>query len=709
MPLVRAYARLVLLAVLAASCSSGTEPPTPTTIVVRTSGGATSASLTSIGQTVGLVARVVDQNGDTMQGQTVTWSSGTTTVASVSVAGTVTAVGNGTAQITATAGSASGSLAVTVAQVATAILKQGGDAQTGTVGAALAQPLTVRVVDALGVGVAGGSVAWAVASGGGTIAGGNADASGIATAIWTPGTTAGTATATATAGGATVIFGATLQAAAAAQIAVVAGDNQNGAVGLPLATQPRVRVSDQYGNAKAGITVTWTITAGGGSVSPASTTTGATGETATTWTLGSALGANGLQASAGAGINVTFGATGVAGGTPTNIAMLVGDNQTALAGFATNIRPAVVVTDAAAQPVSGVQVVFTPSGGGSVTAGTVTTNAQGIAQVGSWTPNGVAGGGTLAVSVTGFPALTASFTATAAAPAYNIEIRNIGPAFSPAVQAAFDAAEALWEQVIYGDMSDVAINTTNACSLGATISETVDDVIILARFDSIDGPGQILGQAGACSIRVSNGLSIYGQMRFDTADVATLGASINAVILHEMGHVLGFSAGIFNSQAGITNPVACAQLISAPGLDSHFNCTQAGAINAARAMFDSIGGTSYTGGSKVPLENCVTGVPASCGAGTLYSHWRESTFFNELMTGYLNSGAPTNPLSVLSITAMQDIGYRVNYAAAQAYTRTFTAPAAARGPGIDLTNDEYRGDVVVVDDRSGRVVRVIRR
>ena len=64
----------------------------------------------------------------------------------------------------------------------------------------------------------------------------------------------------------------------------------------------------------------------------------------------------------------------------------------------------------------------------------------------------------------------------------------------------------------------------------------------------IDGPGGILGQAGACFVRLSDGLPLYGVMFFDTDDLAFLEANslLDEVIVHEMGHVLGFSGGIWN-------------------------------------------------------------------------------------------------------------------------------------------------------------------
>jgi hypothetical protein len=190
-----------------------------------------------------------------------------------------------------------------------------------------------------------------------------------------------------------------------------------------------------------------------------------------------------------------------------------------------------------------------------------------------------------------------------------------------------------------------------------------------------------------------------GQMTFDSADVAVLSAqgSLNSVILHEMGHVLGFGNAWTDAQFN------CLQNASTPPgtiLDAFFSCAN------AVAMFDSIGGTTYTGGNKVPVENCGPASPAGCGAGTVNRHWREPTFGNELMTGFLNGGV-TNPLSRLSAAAMEDLGYGVNYAGSDNYVHTFTLLAgASQGSLLSLGDDLHRGPIYVVD-RRGRVVEVI--
>jgi hypothetical protein len=127
-------------------------------------------------------------------------------------------------------------------------------------------------------------------------------------------------------------------------------------------------------------------------------------------------------------------------------------------------------------------------------------------------------------------------------------------------------------------------------------------------------------------------------------------------------------------------------------------------------MFDSIGGTSYTGGLKVPLENCASGVPATCGPGNYNAHWREAVFGRELMTPYISVGFP-NPLSAVTIAMFQDLGYSANYAAAEAYAQVFSlrALAAGQGPVLDLGNDQLPGPRTLLEERTGRVLRVIRR
>ncbi|MCY3676349.1 MAG: Ig-like domain-containing protein [Gemmatimonadetes bacterium] len=105
------------IALLVMSCGDGTvEPPPPPPAPVATTVTVTpaTATLTAFEETVRFTAEVRDQNGQVMTGATVAWTSSDPSVAAVDASGQATAVANGSATITATAGSASGTAAVTV-------------------------------------------------------------------------------------------------------------------------------------------------------------------------------------------------------------------------------------------------------------------------------------------------------------------------------------------------------------------------------------------------------------------------------------------------------------------------------------------------------------------------------------------------------------------------------------------------------------------
>src|SRR6185312_5656061 len=96
-----------------------------------------------------------------------------------------------------------------------------------------------------------------------------------------------TLTATVSGLGFSQAFVATVTAGPAASASLNAGNNQSARVGTAVSTAPSVKVIDQYGNAVPGVSVTFTVTGGGGSVTPGSTTTNAAGVASTAWTMGS--------------------------------------------------------------------------------------------------------------------------------------------------------------------------------------------------------------------------------------------------------------------------------------------------------------------------------------------------------------------------------------------------------------------------------------
>lgn len=680
------------IAVLSAGCKDGGggEPSVATTVSVSPG----SVALNAVGATQVVHATVNDQKGKAMRGAALSWSSSS---AAVTVAGAggdsaiVTAAGNGSASITAASGGVSGAVTVQVAQAATVLLKTGGDAQTGVVGSVLAQPVSAGVRDRLGQPVAGVTVNFSVV-GGGSLSASSAvsGANGNATVTWTLGTAAGSlqrVSATAVVG--SVEFNATAVAGPAATATVAAGNNQKALRSSAVATAPRVVVRDAFGNAVPGQAVQFAVTAGGGSVAGPTPTTDANGSAAvSSWTLGAALGTNSLTATfPGTGVPpVVFNATAANAG---SVSIQNGDRQAAMAGAAVPTAPSVTVHDGTGSVMPGIQVTFTvTAGGGSVGSVTATTNASGVASAGSWTLGPEAGPNALTASVAGVTGPPVVFRGTGCTggggSGYQMTL-CFTSTMSPAQRAAFQSAAARWSGIIAADQPDLDVGIpAGDCGQDSPIlDQTIDDLMIIASVEPIDGPGAILGQAGWC-YRRDPGLPILGVMSFDEADMNSLesGGGLNAVILHEMGHVMGIGTlwstfGLLQSPSGTGNVQ-----------DTWFSGS--GGI----AAFNAIGGSTYTG-QKVPVEN--TG-----GAGTANSHWRESVLGRELMTGYLNNG--NNPLSLLTVRSLADLGYSVNLAAADAFSLTSSLQGAS-GTRLRLENDIYTGPRFTID-RHGRRTRL---
>jgi subtilisin-like proprotein convertase family protein len=251
-------------------------------------------------------------------------------------------------------------------------------------------------------------------------------------------------------------------------------------------------------------------------------------------------------------------------------------------------------------------------------------------------------------------------TAAPPAPTFQIDVRFRG-GLTTAQQAAFDLAARRWSEIIVSDLPDVRVG-----------GEVVDDVVIEAEGVPIDGPGRTLGQAGPTRLRPGTFLPAWGVMSFDTADLAQMEAdgSLVRVIMHEMAHVLGF--GTIWSQlslrqgAGTVNP-----RFTGPNAMREF------------AVLRAEGGAE-----AVPLANVG-------GPGTVDSHWREAVFGNELMTGFLNTGL--NPISRLTIGALEDMGYEVDYAAADPYALPSSLMLAMMGVGAEHEDHGGHGIILVPD------------
>jgi hypothetical protein len=377
------------------------------------------------------------------------------------------------------------------------------------------------------------------------------------------------------------------------------------------------------------------------------------------------------------------------------------------AGFAGNYAgtPVVVrVVDESGDAVGGTTVTFTVTGGNGVLAGgSAVTNASGEAALGSWR---FGTGASQQVTATALGASTTFDATTTPVPAsaFSIEVRFPGPPPSAAVQAALAASANRWRQVIVGDLPDIVLSgndrvgpieiNTGIPNVGTITcvprleNQTIDDMVIYADIRPIDGTtgSNILGFALPVVGR-DDFTTVAGCMVFDEANLAQLDADgrLGDLVLHEMAHVIGFGT-IWGDNGLLVG--GCS-----PGLPEPYFTG-----SSARQAFTGSLTSAFTG-SIVPVEG-----NGSCNGGTRDSHWRETVFDDELMTGFIEISGP-NLLSAVTAASLRDIRYEVNDAAADDFSMLRTGAAAARTAGtrVELVEPRIQHRPHIVDPRGRRL------
>ena len=213
---------------------------------------------------------------------------------------------------------------------------------------------------------------------------------------------------------------------------------------------------------------------------------------------------------------------------------------------------------------------------------------------------------------------------------FDIQLRFIGAPMSSTDASTIEAAARRWEQIVIGDLPDVFTD------LGL-----VDDLVIDIEVVLLDGSLGVLGTAAPTLLRPESFLPARGIFQLDTADLAQLSSSgvLYEAALHEIGHILGIGTIWDELNLLTTGPLG----------ERGFAGPQ------ATAAFNDFFNVTVT---AVPIE--VDGGPL-----TADGHWSEAVFAHELMTGFLNSGS--NPLSVISVASLGDLGYQVDLSQADSY------------------------------------------
>ena len=536
-------------------------------------------------------------------------------------------------------------------------------------------PLTPTFVvkDEQGRAMSGVSVSISVTAGNGILANAptkTSDGSSTSVGDWSLGPTLGVNQLTiVVAGLAPATITATARPGAAAKIVPLAPLSITGRVGEQVATPPSARITDAFDNAIPSADVSVRLT-GGGSVAGTSASSAATTATADAqgvitlaWTLGTVAGQDVLTLTAGKA-TMSFIADAQPGD-PAAVTAVSGDGQSGRAGAALDSPVLLRASDRFGNVITNQSMNFAvTSGNGTLAANVASPTADGLVAVPPWTLGRMAVPQVVRVTV---GAVSADVTATVKTD-YHIDVRFYGPAMTPEQQALFTNAAARLSAIITGDVPDVPAQPVSLeafCGVSGLplLNEALDDVIIYATIQDIDGPGGILAQAGPCAFRNATygGFAAFGVMRFDAADVATMASRgiLQDVITHEMLHVLGIGTAWLPRGLLTGAKTSAATYTGAQGIQG---CIDTGGVSAC--------------GTGVPVEN--NGV-----VGTADSHWRETTFQSELMTGYVNTGAM--PLSLITVGALADLGYVVNPLAADPYR----VPQGAARSTVDQTSPPW--------------------
>lgn len=250
------------------------------------------------------------------------------------------------------------------------------------------------------------------------------------------------------------------------------------------------------------------------------------------------------------------------------------------------------------------------------------------------------------------------------ASAFTIQLINMGDSddttddLDQDLASAFELAAKRWQKVIVGDVtpSFPANQVTDWFDgqFDQPFNGAVNDLVIGFSITDIDGRGGTLGSAGPTFLRSNGrGAPIAGVMRFDRVDARQMPlGDFKAIVLHEMGHVLGLVGTTTNRCSAACNPNS--------GQQSGYSCP------FANAEYEQLV-SDFSNTDPLKLEN-------NGGAGTACGHWEENSFrtsaSSELMTGFFEANL-LQPISLVTVAALDDLGfYDVDYCGADVWPAT---------------------------------------
>ena len=446
-------------------------------------------SLIAIGMVKAIDVRGTDPAGTALAsipfGAAMTVVSRDTTIFTIDATGSLVARKNGSARVFVQYDGAKDSTIVKVRQVTRALTYAGtvaGELPVGSLNKD--RTIAITAADSLGVAIAAPTLTWATSDATTLTV---VAATGVARAL-----KIGTATITATSDGFAKPILARITQVPATLTKTAATDGLSAVVNKAVALPPEVTVVDSGNTPIPTIAVTFAVASGGGTITGGTQTSATTGKAAaTSWVLGTTVGANTVVASAG-GASATFTATGTFGD-PKKLGFLTQPSNAAIGAVITPaIRVAVLdsLNNVVTTATSSITIAL-GSGTGTLSGGTGTLTVAAVAGIATFSTVSIntAGAFTIVASTTGLTSATSnSFGIFGAVAKLGFTTNPIGGTAGQLLQSIRVAVQDAGGNTVTTDTRTITIALTagtgaTGAVLGGTL--TVAAVAGVATFSNI--------------------------------------------------------------------------------------------------------------------------------------------------------------------------------------------------------------------------------
>lgn len=224
---------------------------------------------------------------------------------------------------------------------------------------------------------------------------------------------------------------------------------------------------------------------------------------------------------------------------------------------------------------------------------------------------------------------------------YDSSVTSLSSVGQAAINQAAQAAVDFWQNAI-----PTRSAITNSSDLTITISGRSLDFNTFA----VAGP---VFSSDRKTVTIASGNAYINTQRLDffTANISYL----KLIMIHEFAHVLGFGT--------LWEPI---KFDTGNGTSLTVGKTLVNRTTATYTTKDSLGNATYASwaygdlvGTRTP-----TAVPIEPG---IFAHWDETRFGKESLTPFAEAVGVVTPVSLLTLAALRDLGWNINYGAAQLY------------------------------------------